>query len=96
MVQTVSLPLGTAAEPSADIPVASGAEAVVGIYAAPGSNINAAGSSYFCDVVLVTPGEPIRVTRLDSSKPTTKVAGPGTFRVLRSPALVSIGVFSEV
>lgn len=95
MAQTVQLALGTAPGTSSDIVVAAGAQAMIGIYADTGVAISAAGQAFRCDVLLLTPGEPHAIDRLDAAKPTVIVQGPGTYRVRRNAAQVSVGVFSE-
>lgn len=95
MAQTVKLAPGLTAATSTDIVVAAGAEAVVGIYADPGTTLGAAGVSYYCRVMQVTPGADNCVQNLDASTPSVIVRGPNTYRVQRSAAQTNVGVFSE-
>lgn len=95
MAQTVRLAPGTAAATSTDIVVAAGNEAVLGIYADTGLQLSAAGSSFYCTVLQVTPGAPNGVEILDATNPSVIVKGPNTYRVVRNSSAIAVGVFSE-
>lgn len=92
MAQTVQLAVGTTIAQSSDIPIAAGAEAVVGIYAGTGTKLDGQALAY---VFQKTPGEANLVATLDSSNPSTIVRGANTVYVQRARALAAFGVFSE-
>lgn len=95
MAQTVSLALGTTVANSSDITVASGATAIIGIYAGSGVSLRAAGDNFKVEVFLKTPGEPHWVGTLSAANPSLTVSAPGVYFAKRGEALVNIGVFSE-
>lgn len=93
MAQTIILTAGNTALPSADIVVAAGATVTVGIFSAAGGSLPA---DVAFRVMQDTPGADNQETKLNNSKRTTVLAGPGTFRVKR-PAYTgtAFGVFTE-
>lgn len=95
MAQTTQLAAGTTAATSANIVVASGAVAVVGIFTNSGTELSAAGDNFFATVLQTTPGQPNRVAKLDASNPSITLSGPNTFTVVRNASNVPVGVFSE-
>lgn len=96
MAPTVSLAPGQTIATSSEVAVLAGATASIGIYTETGTKLSAAGSDFFATVVMVTPGEPSQIGRLDASKAAMSVAGPGTYKVIRNACKVNVGVFSEV
>lgn len=92
MAQTVQLAVGTSTAQSADITVAAGAEAVIGIYAGPGTQLDGQALAY---VYQKTPGAANLVAELNSSNPSTIVRGANIVYVTRMKAGTAFGVFSE-
>lgn len=94
MAQTVILAPGATNATSTDVAVAAGGVATIGIYVATGNVPNRVELVVMQD----TPGADVPVGRLDKANPSMVVAGPGTFRVTRTPNTnwpAQIGAFSE-
>lgn len=93
MAQTVKLAVGATSATSSDITIASGSEAVVGIYRDAGELPR----GYKARVYQDTPGSTDTfICELTAEAPVLILSGPGTFRIKRrAMAGVNVGVFSE-
>lgn len=92
MGQSTILASGTTGATSSDVSVAAGSIACVGVFMATGSAFS---EGPLATVVMDTPGGDVAVKTLTEAEPVTVLSGPGTFRVVRAPCSVAIGVFSE-
>ena len=92
MAQTTVLAAGTTAATSSDIVVAAGASVTVGLFTADAGGIPGNTSA---QVYIDTPGSDRIIETLSGNRPTAVISGPGTFRVKRGVAVVSVGVFTE-
>jgi len=92
MAQSTVLAVAATSATSTDIIVAAGNVVTVGIYAAATVLQEGQRAIVYQD----TPGADVFVAELSMDRPSTVLAGPGTFRVKR-PALsvTGIGVFTE-
>ena len=92
MAQTTILAAGTTAATSTDVVVAAGGSVTIGLFVATGVfNISGSIATIFID----SPGADVPVASLSTDSPTTVIAGPGTFRVVRSAVSQAIGIYSE-
>lgn len=82
----------TAPFTTADIVVASGASITVGVFAAVGVTVPA---SEGLDVWKGTPGADDFVETLRADKPSTLLAGPGTYRITKGATAIALGAYSE-
>jgi hypothetical protein len=90
MALNTILASGTAAGSSSNVVIADGASKTVGLFVASGE-IGAIG---FLSVMMITPGADLLVTRLSSAQPFVVLAGPGTFKVVRTEMPSAVGVFA--
>lgn len=93
MAQSTILALGTTSATSTDIVIASGAQAVVGIFVGGSDTLNAVSNPL--RVIQVTPGNVSPICNLNAENPSIMLLGPNTFRVVRAPTPVQVGVFME-
>lgn len=91
MAQATILAAATAAGTSTDIVIASGSSVTVGLFVASGG----VPPQDYATVMQDTPGGDNVVTNLSGARPSTVLAGPGTFRVLKPVTSVAVGVFTE-
>jgi hypothetical protein len=92
MAQATILATGTTAATSTDIVVAAGASVTVGLFTADANGIP---PDHFASVWIDTPSNDLLVKQLTGVCPTTVIAGPGTFRVVRKAGTTSFGIFTE-
>lgn len=92
MGQSTILASGTTGATSSDVPVAAGSVVSVGVFMSSGVALS---QGPLAVVMMDTPGGDIPIKTLTEAEPATVLSGPGTFRVVRAPCSVAIGVFSE-
>lgn len=96
MAQNTVLAAGLTDASSSDIVVAAGAAVTAGLFVASGelpANVSMA-------VMLDSPGADITVANLTTTAPAIVLAGPGTFRIVRTVsrllgATTGVGAFTE-
>lgn len=96
MAQTTILAAGSTDASSSDVVVAAGSNATVGMFVASGT----LPTDVSLAVVADTPGADIIIANLTTQQPAVVLAGPGTFRVVRTVgrllgSSVAVGAFSE-
>lgn len=74
------------------ITVASGATVTVGVYAATGTTLPA---SEGLEVWKTTPGAPDFVETLRADKPSTVLAGPGAYTLVKGATAIALGAYSD-
>lgn len=94
MTQSTILALGTAPASSADVVLAAGEVATLSIFHAAGQEFGLNFAEF--PVVLLSPGEPVRVGLLDATTRITQVFGPGTYQVQRPQCPQAFGVAKDI
>lgn len=96
MPQTTILAAGSTDASSSDVVVAAGSNATVGMFVASGT----LPTDVTLAVTMDSPGVDITIANLTPQEPAVVLAGPGTFRVVRTVgrllgSTVAVGAFSE-